>query len=60
MYQSPNNPAENGLREVAVHRKVRGSMRSDETMEWFGNLFSCIAMWKAKEVDYSTEIRKYI
>ena len=38
---STNNAAERGLRESVVHRKVHGSIRSEETMKWLGNLFTC-------------------
>ena len=31
-----NNAAERGLREPVVHRKVRGSIRSEGTMIWWG------------------------
>ena len=29
-----NNAAERGLREIVVHRKIRGSIRAEETMTW--------------------------
>ena len=31
-----NNAAERGLREIVIHRKIRGSIRSEDTMEWLG------------------------
>ena len=37
---STNNAAERGLREPVVHKKVRGSIRSEETMKWLGTLFT--------------------
>ena len=29
-----------------IHRKIRGSIRSEDTMEWLGYLFTCITTWK--------------
>ena len=33
-----NNPAETLLREIVLHRKIRGSIRSEKTMLWMGYL----------------------
>ena len=55
-----NNAAERGLREPVVHRKVRGSIRSEETMKWWGNLFTCIMTWRARNVDIHEELAKYV
>ena len=55
-----NNAAERGLREIVVHRKVRGSIRAETTMTWMGNLFSCISTWMQHKIDVSTELTKYI
>ena len=55
-----NNNAERGLREIVVHRKVRGSARAENTMTWLGNLFSCISTWRAKKLDVSAELVKYL
>ena len=57
---STNNAAERGLREPVVHRKVRGSIRSEETMKWWGNLFTCIMTWRARNVDIHEELAKYV
>ena len=54
-----NNAAERGLREIVVHRKIRGSIRAEETMTWMANFFSCIMTWKNKKLDYLAEIAKY-
>ena len=54
-----NNAAERGLREIVVHRKIRGSIRAEETMTWLANFFSCIMTWKNKKLDYLAEIAKY-
>ena len=57
---STNNAAERGLREPVVHRKVRGSIRSEETMKWWGNLFTCIMTWRARNVNIHEELAKYV
>ena len=54
-----NNAAERGLREIVVHRKIRGSIRAEETMTWMANFFSCVMTWKNKKLDYLAEIVKY-
>ena len=54
-----NNAAERGLREIVVHRKIRGSIRAEETMTWLANFFSCVMTWKNKKMDYLAEIAKY-
>ena len=54
-----NNAAERGLREIVVHRKIRGSIRAEETMTWLANFFSCIMTWKNKKMEYLAEIVKY-
>ncbi len=43
---STNNAAERQIRELVVHRKIRGCIRSNDTMEWLGNLLTCMATWK--------------
>ena len=55
-----NNAAERGLRELVVHRKVRGSIRSEKTMDWLANIFTCVATWKARGIDYMTQMAAYI
>ena len=54
-----NNAAERGLREIVVHRKIRGSIRAEETMTWMANFFSCVMTWKNKKLNYLAEIVKY-
>ena len=54
-----NNAAERGLREIVVHRKIRGGIRAKETMTWLANFFSCVMTWKIKKLDYLDEIAKY-
>ena len=55
-----NNAAERGLRELVVHRKVRGSIRSEKTMDWLANIFTCVMTWKARGIDYMTQMAAYI
>ena len=57
---STNNPAEKKLREPAVHRKVRGAIRSEDTMVWLGNLFTCIMTWRSTGADLRCELAKYV
>ena len=57
---STNNAAERGLREPVVHRKVRGSIRSEETMKWLGNLFTCVMTWRARNMDIHAELAKCV
>ena len=57
---STNNAAERGLREIVVHRKVRGSIRTEATMTWMGNLFSCISTWRERGMDVQEELAKYV
>ena len=51
-----NNAAERGLREFVVHRKVRGCIRTEETMEWMANIFTCMTTWKNKGLNRLTEL----
>ena len=55
-----NNAAERGLREIIVHRKIRGSIRSEDTMEWLGCLFTCITAWKMHDLNPLKEMAAYI
>ena len=55
-----NNIAERGLREIVVHRKIRGAIRAAETMEWMGYLFTCVTTWEAQGKDYRKELVKYV
>ena len=52
-------PTERGLREIVVHRKIRGGIRAKETMTWLANFFSCVMTWKNNKLDYLAEIAKY-
>ena len=55
-----NNAAERGLREIIVHRKIRGSIRSEDAMEWLGYLFTCITTWKMHGLDPLKKMAAYI
>ena len=55
-----NNAAERGLREIVIHRKIRGSIRSEDTMEWLGYLFTCITTWKMRGLNPLKEMAAYI
>ena len=57
---STNNAAERELREIIVHRKIRGYIRSEKTMEWMGYLFSCISTWKNQGFDYMEKLVQYV
>ena len=57
---STNNAAERGLRELVIHRKLRGVIRSLETMITWENIFICAATWKAQNKDIRTELEKYL
>ena len=52
--------AERGLREIVIHRKIRGTLRSEESMENFGNIFTCITTWKNQGLDYLAEMAQYV
>ena len=48
------------MREIVVHRMVRGSIRSKETMRWGTNIFMCVMFWKARNMDIHAELAKYV
>ena len=48
-----------GLREIVIHRKIRGSLRAEESMEIYGNIFTRLATWKNQGLDYVEELRQY-
>ena len=56
---STNNAAERGLREIVIHRKIRGGLRSIQSMVSFGNLLSCAETWKLRGMKYLEEMVKY-
>ena len=58
--QPTNNAAERGLREIVIHRKIRGSLRAEKSMEIYGNIFTCVATWKNRGLDYMQEMLQYV
>lgn len=56
---STNNAAERGLREIVIHRKIRGGIRSIQSMVSFGNLLSCAETWKLRDMKYLDEMARY-
>ena len=59
-FPQPTTPQKGGLREIVIHRKIRGSIRSEDTMEWLGYLFTCITTWKMRGLDPLKEMAAYI
>ena len=57
---SENNPAERALREIVVHRKIRGALRSLNGVVILGNILTCATTWKATKPDWLDEIVKYV
>ena len=55
-----NNYAERALRELVVHRKIRGYIKSKAATLWMGYLFSCVATWKNQGLDFKQQMIKYI
>ena len=55
-----NNAAERGLREIVVHRKIRGAIRSEDTMTWLGNLFTCMTTWEQRGLNPSAMAAAYV
>ena len=45
---STNNTAERSLHEIVVHRKIRGGLKSENTPNTMGNIFTCFMTWKAQ------------
>ena len=56
---STNNAAERALREIVVHRKIRGGIRAEVTMEWLGNFFTCVHTWQQQNLDWLKKIAAY-
>ena len=55
-----NNATERCLREIAVHRKIRGGVKSTNTPDVMGNIFTCITTWKGRGLDHLAEMAKYL
>lgn len=57
--QPTDNAVGRGLREIVVHRKIRGTLRFGESMENFANIFTCVATRKNRGIDYLAETGRY-
>ena len=57
---STNNAAERALRELIVHRKIRGALRALETLTWLGDMHTCFVTWKDNKMDISKKLRNLI
>ena len=57
---STNNAAERGLREIVVHRKIRGCLRGQDSANGMGNIFTCLTTWKMRGLDHLAEMAKYV
>jgi hypothetical protein len=55
-----NNAAERTLREVVVHRKIRGQLRTEGGMSMFGNIMTCMMTWKMSGLNPLEEITKHL
>ena len=55
-----NNIAERGLREIVVHRKIRGAIRAVEAVEWTGYLLTSVMAWKSQGKDHLEELVKHV
>ncbi len=56
----PTSNAAGRVWEIAVHRNIRGGIRSEDTIELMDNLFSCVSTWKSRGIDYLQEIARYV
>lgn len=57
---STNNAAERVLREVVVHRKIRGLLRNRKGMRMFGNIMTAVTTWDLRGLNALEEFRKYL
>ena len=55
-----NNAAERVLREVVIHRKIRGLLRDGKGMKMFGNIMTRVMTWKLRGMNLLEEVRKYL
>ena len=56
---STNNDCERMLREVVIHRKIRGLLRNGKGMRMFGNIMAAVMTWKLRWMNPLEEVRKY-
>jgi transposase len=57
---STNNDCERMLREVVIHRKIRGLLRNGKGMRMFGNIMTAVMTWKLRGLNILEEVRKYL
>ncbi len=57
---STNNAAERVLREVVIHRKIRGLLRNEKGMKMFGNIMTAVMTWNSKGLNPVEQVRKYL
>ena len=57
---STNNAAERSLREIVMHRKICGGLKSENTPNIMGNIFTCFMTWKAQGINPLAEMVKYL
>ena len=39
---------------------TRGGIRSEDTIRWLGNLFTCITTWHQQEMDAMANVARYV
>jgi transposase len=57
---STNNDCERVLREVVIHRKIRGLLRNGKGMRMFGNIMTAVMTWRLRGTNPLEEVRKYL
>lgn len=57
---STNNDCEGVIREVVIHRKIRGLFRNGKGMKMFGNIMTAVMTWKLRGLNPLEEVRKYL
>ncbi len=57
---STNNDCERVLREVVIHRKIRGLLRNGKGRRMFGKIMTAVMTWKLRELNILEEVRKYL
>jgi hypothetical protein len=57
---SRNNYCERLLREVVIHRKIRGLLRNGKGVRMFGNIMIAVMTWKLRRSNPLEEVRKYL
>lgn len=57
---STNNDCERVLREVVIHRKIRGLLRNGKGMRMFGNIMTAVMTCRLRGLNPLEEVRKYL